>query len=204
MGTAKKIWILSGEASGDVYGAKLARELRLIAAERGETIEIVGMGGPEMRKADIDIRVDSTELGVVGVIEVLKHIFTFIGIFFRLVGQAKRERPGAVVLIDYPGFNLLFALMMYRHRIPVIWYVCPHLWVWGKWRLPVLAKICTKMLVIFPFETEVFAHTKLRTEFVGHPLIDIVADRRIPGVERNPEDFLLLPGSRTMEINFLL
>ena len=58
MGTAKKIWILSGEASGDVYGAKLARELRLIAAERGETIEIVGMGGPEMRKADIDIRVD--------------------------------------------------------------------------------------------------------------------------------------------------
>lgn len=204
MGTAKKIWILSGEASGDVYGAKLARELRLIAAERGETIEIVGMGGPEMRKADIDIRVDSTELGVVGVIEVLKHIFTFIGIFFRLVGQAKRERPGAVVLIDYPGFNLLFALMMYRHRIPVIWYVCPHLWVWGKWRLPVLAKICTKMLVIFPFETEVFAHTKLRTEFVGHPLIDIVADRRIPGIERNPEDFLLLPGSRTMEINFLL
>ena len=110
MRTAKKIWILSGEASGDVYGAKLARELRLIAAERGETIEIVGMGGPEMRKADIDIRVDSTELGVVGVIEVLKHIFTFIGIFFRLVGQAKRERPGAVVLIDYPGFNLLFAL----------------------------------------------------------------------------------------------
>ena len=204
MGTAKKIWILSGEASGDVYGAKLARELRLIAAERGETIEIAGMGGPEMRKADIDIRVDSTELGVVGVIEVLKHIFTFIGIFFRLAGQAKRERPGAVVLIDYPGFNLLFALMMYRHRIPVIWYVCPHLWVWGKWRLPVLAKICTKMLVIFPFETEVFAHTKLRTEFVGHPLIDIVADRRIPGVERSPEDFLLLPGSRTMEINFLL
>ena len=200
----RSIWILSGEASGDVYGAKLARELRKIAAERGDELTISGMGGPKMIAAGIDIRVDSTELGVVGVIEVLKHIFTFIGIFFRLVKQAKRERPGAVVLIDYPGFNLLFALMMYWNRIPVIWYVCPHLWVWGKWRLPVLAKICTKMLVIFPFETEVFAPTRLETEFVGHPLVDIVEERRKPEIVRDPESFLLLPGSRTMEINFLL
>ena len=200
----RSIWILAGEASGDVYGAKLARELRRIAAERGDELTISGMGGPKMIAAGIDIRVDSTELGVVGVIEVLKHIFTFIGIFFRLVKQARRERPGAVVLIDYPGFNLLFALMMYASRIPVIWYVCPHLWVWGKWRLPVLAKICTKMLVIFPFETEVFAPTRLETEFVGHPLIDIVEERRKPEIVRDPESFLLLPGSRTMEINFLL
>ena len=147
----KKIWILAGEASGDLYGARLARELRAIAAERGDTVRISGMGGPQMAAADIDLKVDSTELGVVGVIEVLKHIFTFVAIFFRLVRAAKQERPDEVVLIDYPGFNLLFALMMYANRIPVVWYVCPHLWVWGKWRLPVLAKICTKMLVIFPF-----------------------------------------------------
>lgn len=200
----RKIWIISGEASGDLYGAKLAREMRQIAAERNENIQISGMGGPKMRQAEVEILVDSTELGVIGVIEVLKHIFTFITIFFRLVNLAKRERPGAVVLIDYPGFNLLFALTMYFNRIPVIWYVCPQLWVWGKWRLPVLAKICTKMLVIFPFETEVFAHTKLHTEFVGHPLIDIIAERHNPDIQRNMEDFLLLPGSRTMEINFLL
>ncbi len=200
----KNIWIVSGEASGDVYGARLARELRRLAAERGDEIDISGMGGPEMRRAGIRIRVDSTELGVVGVIEVLKHLFTFVGIFFRLLREVKRERPGAVVLIDYPGFNLLFALMLYWHRIPVVWYVCPHLWVWGKWRLPVLARICTRMLVIFPFETEVFARTKLHAEFVGHPLVDIVAERRDPAVVRNPDDFLLLPGSRTMEINFLL
>ena len=200
----KNIWILAGEASGDLYGAKLAAALRTLAAEQGSTVRIAGMGGPEMSRAGIDIRVDSTELGVVGVIEVVKHLLLFIRIFFRLVGQARRERPDAVVLIDYPGFNLLFALMMYRSRIPVVWYVCPHLWVWGKWRLPVLAKICRKMLVIFPFEVEVFSRTRLEVEFVGHPLIDIVGGRKDPSIRRNPDEFLLLPGSRTMEINYLL
>jgi lipid-A-disaccharide synthase len=200
----RSIWIISGEASGDVYGAKLANEMRQIASERGDELSVSGMGGPNMIGAGLDIKVDSTELGVIGVIEVLKHIFTFIGIFFSLVKQAKKARPDAVVLIDYPGFNLLFALAMYRNKIPVIWYVCPHLWVWGKWRLPVLAKICTKMLVIFPFETEVFAPTRLETEFVGHPLIDIVEERRDPNIVREPDSFLLLPGSRTMEIDFLL
>lgn len=200
----KNIWILSGEASGDMYGAKLAEELRLIAAAKGEEIHIAGMGGPKMIAAGIDIRVDSTELGVIGFVEILKHIFTFINIFFKLVKQAKTERPDRVVLIDYPGFNLLFALVLYCNEIPVIWYVCPHLWVWGKWRLPVLAKICSKMLVIFPFEVEVFAETPLKADFVGHPLVDIVEGRRDPSIVRDPNAFLLLPGSRTMEIERLL
>ena len=200
----RSIWIFAGEASGDMYGARLGTELRRLAAGRGDELTVSGMGGPKMAASGIDIRVDSSELGVIGLVEVLKHIFTFIRIFFRLVHEAKAERPGAVVLIDYPGFNLLFALMMYWNHIPVVWYVCPHLWVWGKWRLPVLAKICTKMLVIFPFETEVFAKTRLETEFVGHPLVDIVEERRDPEIVRDPNAFLLLPGSRTMEINFLL
>lgn len=199
-----KIWIMAGEASGDVYGAKLARELRLLGEQNGQIVAVAGMGGPEMIKANVDIRVDSTELGVVGVVEVLKHIFTFVHIFFKLVKQAKTERPDAVVLIDYPGFNLLFALMMHFHKIKVVWYVSPHVWVWGKWRLPVLAKICDKMLVIFPFEIEVFAKTKLPTEFVGHPLLDIVKERTNPDVTRDPHSFVLLPGSRTMEITRLL
>ena len=200
----KNIWILSGEASGDMYGAKLADELRLIASERGEELHIAGMGGPKMIAAGIDIRVDSTELGVIGFVEILRHIFTFINIFFKLVKQARAERPDRVVLIDYPGFNLLFALMMYRSKIPVVWYVCPHLWVWGKWRLPVLAKICSKMLVIFPFEVEVFADTPLKADFVGHPLVELVEGRRDPAIVRDPNAFLLLPGSRTMEIERLL
>ena len=196
----KRIWILAGEASGDLYGARLAEELRRIAAERGEPLELSGMGGPRMIAAGIPVKVDSSELGVMGLIEVLKLLFTFIGVFFKLVFAARRERPDATVLIDYPGFNLLFALVMKLSGIRVVWYISPHLWVWGKWRKPVLARLCSRMLVIFPFETEVFAGTGLRCDFVGHPLIDIVEERRDPAIRRDPDVFLLLPGSRKMEI----
>ncbi len=200
----KNIWIIAGEASGDMYGANLATELRKLAAANGQQINITGMGGPEMIANGIPVKVDSTELGVVGIFEIMRSIFTFIRIYFKLVREAKAERPDAVVLIDYPGFNLLFAKAMYRAGIPVVWYVCPHLWVWGKWRLPVLAKICSKMLVIFPFEEEVFAPTPLKATFVGHPLAEIVAGRRDPELKRDPDTFLLLPGSRKMEIDKLL
>ena len=204
MSRARTFWILAGEASGDLYGARLAEELRKLGRDDGVAVNVAGMGGPEMRRAGVELRVDSTELGVIGLFEVLKHLFTFVAIYFRLVRQARQERPDAVVLIDYPGFNLLFALAMYQARIPVVWYVCPHLWTWGKWRLPVLARICRKMLVIFPFEVEVFAPTRLRAEFVGHPLLDLVAARHDPTLVRDPNLFLLLPGSRQMEINRLL
>ena len=196
----KRIWILAGEASGDLYGARLAEELRRIAAEQGETLELSGMGGPRMIAARIPVKVDSSELGVMGVIEVAKLLFTFIGVYFKLVAAARRERPDATVLIDYPGFNLLFALAMKIMGIRAVWYISPHLWVWGKWRKPVLARLCSRMLVIFPFETDVFAGTGLRCDFVGHPLIDIVAERRDPAIRRDPDTFLLLPGSRKMEI----
>lgn len=200
----KNIWILAGETSGDIYGARLSQELRAIAKENNEEISFSGMGGPHMMNAGIPVKVDSTELGVVGIFEITKMLFTFIRIYFYLVKEAKKERPDAVILIDYPGFNLLFALAMWRNNIKVVWYVCPHLWVWAKWRLPVLAKICYKMLVIFPFEVEVFEPTCLRAEFVGHPLIDLVAERRDPTIERDMNSFLLLPGSRTLEVKRLL
>ena len=200
----KNFWIIAGEASGDMYGAALAKELRKLAATNNEEIHITGMGGPKMMAADIPVKVDSTELGVVGIFEVTRILFTFIKIFFKLVREAKKERPDAVILIDYPGFNLLFARAMYKAKIPVVWYVCPHLWVWAKWRLPVLAKICSKMLVIFPFEEEVFAPTPLKATFVGHPLSEIVGNRLNPELVRDPDTFLLLPGSRKMEIDKLL
>lgn len=200
----KNIWILAGETSGDIYGARLAQELRDIAKENNEEISFTGMGGPKMMESGIPVKVDSTELGVVGIFEVTKMLFTFIKIYFYLVHEAKKERPDAVILIDYPGFNLLFALAMWRNNIKVVWYVCPHLWVWAKWRLPVLARICYKMLVIFPFEVEVFEPTPLRAEFVGHPLIDLVAERRDPNITRDLNSFLLLPGSRTLEVKRLL
>ena len=200
----KKLWIIAGESSGDIYGANLARELQQIAAANGEELRLSGMGGARMIAAGVDVLVDSTELGVMGVFEVSKLIFTFIRIYFKLLKAAKRERPDAVVMIDYPGFNLRFAKALYRAKIPVVWYVSPQIWVWGKKRKPVLAKVCSKMMVIFPFETEVYADTKLPTEFVGHPLIDLVAARTDPSITRDGDTVLLLPGSRKMEIERLL
>ncbi len=199
----KKIWIMAGESSGDLYGARLARVLRAEAARSGEEVDISGMGGVAMRDAGVKLRVDSTELGVVGVIEVLKHIFTFIDIFRRMVREAEAERPDVVVLIDYPGFNLRFARMLWKRNIKVVWYISPHVWVWGKGRIHKLAKYCRKMLIIFPFEIEVFRPTRMATEFVGHPLVDLVRERRDPDVVRDPATMVLLPGSRTMEISRL-
>jgi lipid-A-disaccharide synthase len=197
----KNIWIFAGESSGDMYGAKLAESLK---KQSKEEVTISGMGASEMKKAGVNILVDSTELGVVGLIEILKHIFTFIGIFTSLVKRAKKERPDAIVLIDYPGFNLLFAKQMYKIGIPVIWYISPHVWTWGKNRIPKLAKYCKKMLVIFPFEIEVYKNTSLDVEFVGHPLVDIIEAQQDSTIKRDKNKFLLLPGSRSHEIERLL
>ena len=200
----KNIWIISGEESGDIYGAALALELKAIAAERGEELRLSGMGGKRMIAAGVDVQVDATELGVMGVFEISMLIFTLIGVYFKLINAAKRERPDAVVLIDYPGMNLRLARALHKAGIPVVWYVSPQIWVWNKKRKPVLARVCSRMLVIFPFEVEVYSDTKLPTEFVGHPLIDIVKARTDPGIVRDADTVLLLPGSRKMEINRLL
>ena len=201
MENKKKIWILAGESSGDMYGARLTNALK---AKYKDKVEVAGMGAAAMKKAGVNIFVDSTELGVVGLIEVLKNIITFIKIFLDLVKRAEAEKPDAVVLIDYPGFNIRFAKQMYKRGIPVIWYVSPHVWVWGKGRIPKLAKYCKKMLVIFPFEVDVYGETSLDVEFVGHPLADIISESKNPDIKKNDDTFLLLPGSRGHEIERLL
>lgn len=197
-------WIIAGETSGDIYGARLGRELIELGRQHGEEVRISGMGGAAMREAGFDLKVDSTELGVVGIFEVLGLIGTFIRIFFRLLKEVEQERPSAVILIDYPGFNLRFAKRLHRMGIPVIWYVSPQVWVWGKKRLPVLAEVCSKMLVIFPFEVDVYRPTGLEAEFVGHPLIDLYRERCDLSIVRDPNLFLLLPGSRKLEVARLL
>ncbi len=195
------VWIFAGETSGDMYGARLA--LALKEALPGK-VAIAGMGGRAMRDAGVDILVDSSELGVVGLLEVFKNITTFVRIFLKLDRLAGKTRPDAVVLIDYPGFNLRFAKRMWQKGIPVIWYVSPQVWNWGKGRIPKLATYCRKMLVIFPFEVETYAGTGLDVEFVGHPLLDMMRERFDPAIQRDPDKLLLLPGSRGHEIRRLL
>ena len=193
------VWIVAGESSGDMYGARLAHELRHLTP----TLELKGMGGEAMREAGVELLVDSTELGIVGFVEVLRHIPKFLGLFRSLVSQAVQEHPDAVVLIDYPGFNLRFARRLRAAGIRVVYYVSPQVWAWGHRRIPKIARIVDKMLVIFPFEPAVYAHTHLDVEFVGHPLVGILAEKRLQA-PRQADTVLLLPGSRGNEVRRLL
>lgn len=197
---AKAVWIVAGEPSGDRLGARLAQELR----RRHGSLILRGMGGAAMRSAGVDLLVDSSDLAIVGLIEVVKHYRTIRRAFYELLTRARTERPDAVVLIDYPGFNLRLAKRLHRAGVPVVYYVCPQVWAWGKNRVPQMACVVDKLLAIFPFEPAVFAGTGLDVEFVGHPLPGILREGLDAEVERRDQTVLLLPGSREHEVNSLL
>lgn len=190
------IWIIAGESSGDIYGAELSRKLKELRPD----IHVKGMGGINMKAAGVDIIVDSTELGIVGIVEVLKSVPFFLKLLNRLADKAAAERPAAVVLIDYPGFNLRFAEKLHKLGIPVVYYISPQVWAWKKGRIPKIARDVTRMLCIFPFEPDVYKGTGLRAEFVGHPLLELLAPFKEKNNQRDDNLVLLLPGSRTSEL----
>ncbi len=199
MTTKRCVWILAGEASGDIYGADLAKALKL----RDPDVEIKGMGGINMRNAGVDILADSSELGVIGFVEVLKKIGTFLKLMNQMVEQAKQEKPDLIITIDYPGFNLRFAEKVKEFDIKTLHYVSPQVWAWGKKRLKTMPKFIDKLMVIFPFELDVWKGTGLDVEFIGHPLIESMAKEKIK-VERDKNTILLLPGSRFSELKKIL
>ncbi len=196
----KTVWIIAGEESGDLYGAELVRELRKLSPE----LTVAGMGGIEMRNAGVNILVDSTELGVVGFVEVLKKYPTFLRIFRFLVREARASRPDLIVLIDYPGFNLRFAKKMHKAGVPLIYYISPQVWAWGARRIPLIKSTIKKMLVIFPFEKDVYKDVGLDTVFVGHPLVEILRKKVDNNVKKDEKLILLLPGSRFSEVDRLV
>lgn len=193
------LWIIAGESSGDLYGARLAAALQALEP----SVQLRGMGGEAMAAAGVDLMVDSSHLAVVGFVEVFRHAPEFFRVFYGLVRQAEQERPDAVILIDYPGFNVRLAKRLHRLGIRVVYYVSPQVWAWGKRRIPKLARTVDRMLVIFPFETSVYEGTGLDVKFVGHPLLEILQERRQSDNRRDPNTVLLLPGSRSNEVKTL-
>jgi lipid-A-disaccharide synthase len=196
----KLVWIIAGEASGDAYGAALANALH----KREPQLRLRGMGMEKMRAAGVDIFVDSSELGIIGIWEAVKHLAFFVKLMKRMVTLAAEERPDTVVMIDYPGFNLRFAQRLHALGIRVVWYVSPQVWAWKKGRIWKLAKYCDRMLCIFPFEPECYAPTSLRAQFVGHPLLSMLEPVRQKGIARDENLVLMLPGSRRMELERLM
>ncbi len=201
------IFILAGEASGDLHGANLARALR----EREPGIALAGMGGHRMREAGVEILHDVTSLAAVGVVEVLGVLRKINAVFHAMIAELDRRRPDAVVLIDYPAFNLRFARWAHLRGFPVVYYICPQIWAWHQSRVKRIRRDTDKRLVILPFEPDFYARHGVEATFVGHPILDGLApyhhDRRFAADAGLPTDHFilgLLPGSRGSEINRLL
>jgi len=188
-----------GEASADAHAASLIRELR----RQSPDVRLFGAGGPKMREAGMELLLDLTEHAVVGLVEVLKNYGKFRRIFNDLLAEVEKRNPDAVVLVDFPGFNLRFAKAV-KQRFPrtkVIYYISPQLWAWHASRAKQIERDVDLMLVIFPFEKDWYANhaPKLRVEFVGHPFADRVGANPKSEV-RNSKLVLLMPGSREREV----
>ena len=194
------VWIIAGESSGDAYGAALAEALH----RRQPQLRLHGMGMEKMRAAGVELFTDSSELGIIGIWEAIRHLPFFLRLMRQFVARAKAERPETVVLIDYPGFNLRLAQRLHALGIRVVWYVSPQVWAWKRGRIWKLARCCDRMLCIFPFEPQCYAPTSLRAQFVGHPLLGMLEPYRRRGIERDGDLVLLLPGSRRMELERLM
>jgi lipid-A-disaccharide synthase len=198
------IFISAGEASGEVYGAQLIEAFHRWPT--GET-KFFGLGGERMRAAGCEIVVDSKEVAVVGLAEVVKHLPGIYGKFHQLLREVDRRKPDIAVLIDFPDFNFRLARELHKRGIPVVYFVSPQLWAWRKGRIAQVQRYVSKMLVIFPFEEKFYRDHGVNAEYVGHPLADIpmpTPDRQQyaaeHGLASNKQWIALLPGSRKQEI----
>lgn len=202
-----KIMISVGEASGDMHGASVAGALKKIMPD----IEIFGMGGRNMRAAGIDIVYDIADLGVIGLVEVLKNLRKLFRLRDALAALMDERKPDVLVVIDYPGFNMKLAKVAKRRGIPVVSYISPSVWAWGKGRAKEVAETVQKVAAIFPFEAKAYREAGADVAFVGHPLLDIVKPSMTKeeaytyfGAEATRPIVLLMPGSRLQEITNLL
>jgi lipid-A-disaccharide synthase len=197
------IMIVAGERSGDIYGAALARALQT----RLPGVEIFGCGGEAMRRASVDTVVDSHEIAIAGITEVVAGIPRVRRAFHKILDEVDHRKPQLTVLIDFPDFNLRMAKRLKKRRIPVVYFVSPQVWAWRKGRVLKLKERIAKMIVIFDFEEEIYRQAGVPVEYVGHPLINLVRahmtrEEFYAKVSLDPsvQTIALLPGSREKEV----
>src|ERR1700682_2871082 len=192
----------AGEASGDMYAARLAAALK----QRAD-LEIFGMGGPQMRAAGVDIVPDYPEVSVGGITEILSHLPSLIRAMRRLVREAERRKPAFAILTDFPGFHLRLARKLKSREIKNIYYICPQFWAWRPWRVRVVHRRFAQALCIFPFEEKFYGDAGVPVKFIGHPLVGAVhasLDRnaffREQGLDPQKTRVTIPPGSRSAEL----
>lgn len=193
-----KIFISAGEPSGDIHAAKL-----MLAIQRlNPDVEFVGIGGSEMEKAGLKSIIPISEISVVGFWEVAKKYTLFMQLQKQCEAILRSGEIDVFVPIDYPGFNMRLAAAAKSQKIPVVYYIAPQLWAWGKNRTRKIAKNTDKLLAVFPFEEEFFRKEGINAKFVGHPLLDIpeFQGEFLKFDDRN-NSIALFPGSRDQEVH---
>jgi lipid-A-disaccharide synthase len=199
---APKILISAGEASSDMYAARLATALR-----QRTGAQLFGMGGPRMAEAGVELIADYHEVAVVGIAEVLHKIPTVIRVQNRIAKEAAKRGAALAILVDSPGTHLGVARRLKNQGIPVGYFIGPQVWAWRPGRVRVVKRLVKRIVVIFPFEEEIYRKAGVPVDFVGHPLVDVVrattsreefAARH--GLDPSRPIVTLLPGSRRSEI----
>ena len=206
---SKNILVIAGEASGDLHGASLVRELKNLDS----SLKIFGIGGNKMKAEGMELIYHIDKMAFLGFVEVIKHLPFIKKVQRDLIAEVKRRKVSEVVLIDYPGFNLSIAKKLKELepelKLELIYYITPQVWAWGKGRVYKIRELFKKVLVVFPFEEKFFKEKNVNAEFVGHPLIQEIDNYNF--VSRNlldnkfdldpaKEILLILPGSRKQEV----
>lgn len=203
---SKSIYLVAGEASGDLHAANLVEALRA----KDPSLRCEGLGGQLMQKAGVKLDLDFTRMAVVGFWEVIKHYGEFKKVFDATIARLQANPPDAVILIDYPGFNLRLARRIKELKIPtrIIYYISPQVWAWKAKRVFDIQKYVDRMLVIFEFEKDFYKRYGVDVDFVGHPLVDHARasqprSQALASIGLTPEKptLALMPGSRIKEVD---
>jgi lipid-A-disaccharide synthase len=200
----RSILITAGEASGDLHASHLIRDLKYINAN----LYFYGLGGKRMREAGVEL-IENMEKGlsIIGVSEIFAQMGHIRALFKNLERKIAENPPDLAILVDYPGFNLVLAKMLKKKGIPVVYYITPQVWAWGKFRIRFMRKYIHKAIVILRFEEELFKKYGVDATFVGHPLLDHAVNenaRESYGVSDYAPTVALLPGSRVSEVKRML
>ncbi|MFA3782531.1 lipid-A-disaccharide synthase [Melioribacteraceae bacterium 4301-Me] len=200
-----KIMIIAGEASGDLHGAALIKELLNINPK----IKFYGIGGDKMVAEGLIAQYHIKQMSFLGFVEVLKHIPFIKAVQKTLINKIKEENIHTAILIDYPGFNLNFAKKIKEMGVKIIYYISPQVWAWGKKRVNKIKQLIDKMIVVFPFEVNFYREHNFKVDYTGHPLIDRINNYKFLtrtelitkfNLEENKDILLVMPGSRQQEI----
>ncbi len=202
---SKKLFVLAGEASGDLHGAGVLKSLKRLVP----SLDVFGIGGKHIQATGARLLYSVEQINFMGFVEIAKH-YRFLRRVLETVKSAIRcEKPDAALLIDYPGMNLLLADFLKAQGVPVVYYIAPQVWAWKEGRVKKMRETITKLCVVFEFEVDYFKQHGIEAKFVGHPILEELADLSLPPKSRFlnqhhlpvTQRFLgLLPGSRKQEL----